>query len=144
MSNCICVKGLNGPKFTLVVVIAVAIVFFVQDHQGQNQDFSKGRVGHTVSNKGYSLDLSCRPPRRVLYDVTFYKYTLIQNTYETSGLFNNAVLRLKMKISSWRFRHLTMVSCLLRKGLGKEGHGHPQNPPPLATPHDAAAYKFSS
>ena len=36
------------------------------------------------------------------------------------------------KILSWRFRHLNIVGCLLKRRRTKEGHGHPRTP--LATP----------
>ena len=38
------------------------------------------------------------------------------------------------KILSWRFRHLNIVGCLLKKRPTKGGHGHPRTP--LATPLD--------
>ena len=39
------------------------------------------------------------------------------------------------KILSWRFRHLNIVGCLLKRRPTKGGHGHPRPPPPpLATP----------
>ena len=36
------------------------------------------------------------------------------------------------KMLSWRFRHLNVVGCLLKRRPTKGGHGHPQTP--LATP----------
>ena len=36
------------------------------------------------------------------------------------------------KILSWRFRHLNIVGCLLKRRPTKGGHGHPRTP--LATP----------
>ena len=36
------------------------------------------------------------------------------------------------KISSWRFRHLNIVGCLLKRGPTKRGHGHPKTPPSYA------------
>ena len=36
------------------------------------------------------------------------------------------------KILSWRFRHLNIVGCLLKRRPTKVGHGHPRTP--LATP----------
>ena len=41
------------------------------------------------------------------------------------------------KILSWRFRHLNIVGCLLKRRPTKGGHGHPRTlppPPHLATP----------
>ena len=41
------------------------------------------------------------------------------------------------KILSWRFRHLNIVGCLLKRRptKGGGGHRHPRTPPPpLATP----------
>ena len=38
------------------------------------------------------------------------------------------------KILSWRFCHLNIVGCLLKRRPTKGGHGHPRTPPPLATP----------
>ena len=39
------------------------------------------------------------------------------------------------KILSWRFRHLNIVGCLLKRRPPKEGSRAPQDPPPhLATP----------
>ena len=38
------------------------------------------------------------------------------------------------KILSWRFRHLNIVGCLLKKRPTKGGSRAPQDPPPLATP----------
>ena len=35
------------------------------------------------------------------------------------------------KILSWRFRHLNIVGCLLKRRPTKGGHGHPRTPPPL-------------
>ena len=40
-----------------------------------------------------------------------------------------------VKILSWRFRHLNIVGCLLKRRPTKGGHGHPRTPPPPpATP----------
>ena len=36
------------------------------------------------------------------------------------------------KILSWRFCHLNIVGCLLKRRPTKGGHGHPRTPPPLA------------
>ena len=38
------------------------------------------------------------------------------------------------KILSWRFRHLDIVSCLLKRRPTREwgGHGHPRTPPSYA------------
>ena len=36
------------------------------------------------------------------------------------------------KILAWRFRHLNIVGCLLKRRPTKGGHGHPRTP--LATP----------
>ena len=36
------------------------------------------------------------------------------------------------KILSWRFRHLNIVGCLLKRRPTRGGHGHPRTP--LATP----------
>ena len=33
------------------------------------------------------------------------------------------------KILSWRFRHLNIVGCLLKRRPTKGGHGHPRTPP---------------
>ena len=38
------------------------------------------------------------------------------------------------KILSWRFRHLNIVGCLLKRRPTKGGSRAPQDPPPLATP----------
>ena len=41
------------------------------------------------------------------------------------------------KILSWRFRHLNIVGCLLKRRPTKEGgggdHGHPRTPPSYAS-----------
>ena len=37
------------------------------------------------------------------------------------------------KILSWRFRHLNIVGCLIKRRPTKGGQGHPRNPP-LVTP----------
>ena len=34
------------------------------------------------------------------------------------------------KILSWRFRHLNIVGCLLKRRPAKGGHGHPRTPSP--------------
>ena len=36
------------------------------------------------------------------------------------------------KILSWRFRHLNIVGCLLKRRPTKGGHGHPRTPPSYA------------
>ena len=36
----------------------------------------------------------------------------------------------KDKILSWRFRHLNIVGCLLKRGPTKWGSRAPQDPPP--------------
>ena len=36
------------------------------------------------------------------------------------------------KILSWRFRHLNIVGCLLKRRPTKGGHGHPSFPPSYA------------
>ena len=42
-----------------------------------------GGVGvSSMSNRWFSPDLSCRPPRRVLLNVTFYTCSLIQNSFK--------------------------------------------------------------
>ena len=38
------------------------------------------------------------------------------------------------KILSWRFHHLNIVGCLLKRRPTKGGSRAPQDPPPLATP----------
>ena len=38
------------------------------------------------------------------------------------------------KILSWRFRHLNIVGCLLKRRPTKGGSRAPQDPTPLATP----------
>ena len=38
------------------------------------------------------------------------------------------------KILSWRFRHLNIVGCLLKRRPTKGGSRHPRTPPTLATP----------
>ena len=37
-----------------------------------------------------------------------------------------------VKILSWRFRHLNIVGCLLKRRPTKGGHGHPRTPPSYA------------
>ena len=39
----------------------------------------------------------------------------------------------KAKISSWRFRHLNIVGCLLKRRPTKKGARTPQDPPSYAT-----------
>ena len=38
------------------------------------------------------------------------------------------------KILSWRFRHLNIVGCLLKRRPTKGGHGHTRIPPPSHAP----------
>ena len=38
------------------------------------------------------------------------------------------------KILSWRFCHLNIVGCLLKRRPTKGGHGHPRTLPPLLRP----------
>ena len=38
------------------------------------------------------------------------------------------------KILSWRFRHLNIVGCLLKRRPTKRGSRAPQDPPPLPSP----------
>ena len=46
------------------------------------------------------------------------------------------------KILSWRFRHLNIVGCLLKRRPIKEGSRHPRTPPTLATPLTTVKYRL--
>ena len=46
------------------------------------------------------------------------------------------------KILSWRFRHLNIVGCLLKRRPTKGGHGHHRTPS-LVTPLQELYYKFT-
>ena len=42
------------------------------------------------------------------------------------------------KILLWRFRHLNIVGCFLKRRPTKEGHEHPRPPPPPPHHHLAS------
>ena len=46
------------------------------------------------------------------------------------------------KILSWRFRHLNIEGCLVKRRPTKGGSRAPQDPPPLATPLKADHFVF--
>ena len=76
-----------------------------------------------MSNLGYLPDLST--PCFTYCDILF---TLIQMRFSPTAFaaFN--------EISSWRFRHLNIVGCLVIKRLQRQDHGHPRTHRPVATP----------
>ena len=53
--------------------------------------------------------------------------TLQKNKFKKSGL---STMAFTAKILSWRFRHLNIVGCLLKRRPTKGGSWAPQDPPP--------------
>ena len=46
------------------------------------------------------------------------------------------------KILSWRFRHLNIIGCLLKKRPSKAGSQAPQDPPPSYAPDSNVLLRF--
>ena len=88
-----------------------------------------GWGAHIVSNKRHSPDLSLR---RVIPIVTYIDTIKISNKWA----FQQWVLRPGMNMSSWRFRHLNIVGCFLKKKrlIKREEVTGTQFPPLLDTP----------
>ena len=103
--------------------------------------FSLGRTVARIfqrrGHRGYSPDCHvdrCRPPRRALTTRAVDEITLQKNKFIKVGFSTRAFTA---NILSWRFRHLNIVGCLLKRGPTKRGSRAPQDPsppPPLATP----------
>ena len=107
--------------------------------------FSLGRTVARIfqrrGHRGYSPDCHvdrCRPPRRALTTRAVDEITLQKNKFIKVGFSTRAFTA---NILSWRFRHLNIVGCLLKRGPTKGGHGHPRTPPPLPPNYAPARYK---
>ena len=72
--------------------------------QGRSQHFTKGG---TLFKLRLLTRLSCRPPRRVVLNVTFFGWAVKQNKCQKSGLFYNGL--------SWRprYRHGVFATWIL-------------------------------
>ena len=82
----------------------------------QAQSYYRGMKAH--------INLRQEPLTKILYKKTNFKKVGFSTMAFTA------------KILSWRFRHLNIVGCLLKRrptrggGGGGGGHGHPRTPPP--------------
>jgi len=119
---------------------------FLTSEQGRSQDFSKGAHSRDTirgSPTIYGL-YRCSPScisglsriiaawRSILTkDEPLTKILYKKPNFKKVGF---STMAFTAKILSWRFRHLNIVGCLLKRRPTKGGSRAPQDSPPLATP----------